>query len=123
MRVGEHIFHEVAEGNGPVNALNRALRKAIQGFYPRLRDVHLVDYKVRILTPQEGTKAVTRVMIESAGAMAGGEVRHWTTVGVSPAAASRRRGSSSSRRSSTATPATSCGPRRTPSSSSGPGRW
>jgi 2-isopropylmalate synthase len=78
VRVGEHIFHEVAEGNGPVNALNRALRKAIQGFYPRLRDVHLVDYKVRILDSASGTAAMTRVLID----FTDGE-RNWSTVGAS----------------------------------------
>ena len=78
VRVGEHIFHEVAEGNGPVNALNRALRKAIQGFYPRLRDVHLVDYKVRILDSTSGTAAMTRVLID----FTDGE-RTWSTVGAS----------------------------------------
>ncbi|MCK6449384.1 MAG: citramalate synthase [Alphaproteobacteria bacterium] len=80
---GEHLLI-AAEGNGPVDALDAALRKALEPHYPALATMRLVDYKVRILTPQEGTKAVTRVMIESAGAMAGGEVRHWTTVGVSP---------------------------------------
>ncbi len=73
-----------AEGNGPVDALDAALREALEPHYPSLATMRLVDYKVRILTPQEGTKAVTRVMIESAGAMADGEDRHWTTVGVSP---------------------------------------
>jgi 2-isopropylmalate synthase len=69
----------VAEGNGPVNALDTALRKALTPAYPALEEVQLIDYKVRILTPNEGTKAVTRVMIESrdeAGA-------RWSTIGVS----------------------------------------
>ena len=78
VRVGDHIFHEVAEGNGPVNSLNRALRKAIQGFYPRLRDVHLTDYKVRILDSASGTAAMTRVLID----FTDGE-RDWSTVGAS----------------------------------------
>jgi 2-isopropylmalate synthase len=69
----------VGEGNGPVNALDLALRKALIPIYPALKDVRLVDYKVRILTPQGGTGAVTRVMIESAD----GEGHHWSTVGVS----------------------------------------
>jgi 2-isopropylmalate synthase len=69
----------VAEGNGPVNALDGALRKALIPVYPTLADLRLVDYKVRILTPNEGTKAVTRVMIESEDKA--GE--RWTTVGVS----------------------------------------
>ncbi|MEM7227011.1 MAG: citramalate synthase [Pseudomonadota bacterium] len=70
----------VANGNGPVNALDKALRKALLGLYPQLEDMILVDYKVRILTPQAGTMAVTRVMIESSD----GNGRRWTTVGVSP---------------------------------------
>lgn len=69
----------VANGNGPVNALDMALRKALMPLYPQLMDMRLVDYKVRILTPQAGTGAVTRVMIESAD----GSGRRWTTVGVS----------------------------------------
>jgi 2-isopropylmalate synthase len=68
-----------AEGNGPVDALDAALREALEPHYPTLATMRLVDYKVRILTPQDGTKAVTRVMIESAG-----DGRHWATVGVSP---------------------------------------
>lgn len=70
---------EVANGNGPVNALDNALRKALLPLYPMLDDMRLVDYKVRILTPQAGTGAVTRVMIESADSAG----RRWTTVGVS----------------------------------------
>ncbi|MDY0885740.1 citramalate synthase [Dongia soli] len=69
----------VATGNGPVNALDTALRKALVPLYPVLDDMRLVDFKVRILTPQDGTEAITRVMIESADAS--GE--RWTTVGVS----------------------------------------
>ncbi len=70
----------VAEGNGPVNALDNALRKVLLPVYPQLGDMRLVDYKVRILTPNAGTEAVTRVMIES-GDDGGAD---WTTVGVSP---------------------------------------
>ncbi len=69
----------VAEGNGPVNALDNALRKALAPAFPQLADVRLVDYKVRILTPDEGTKAVTRVMIESVDSQGA----RWSTVGVS----------------------------------------
>ena len=76
---GEQLM-TVAEGNGPVNALDTALRKALAPYYPELNDMRLVDYKVRILTPQDGTRAVTRVVIESAD---GNGVR-WSTVGVSP---------------------------------------
>ncbi len=71
---------EVATGNGPVNALDIAIRKALLPIYPALADMRLADYKVRILTPQAGTGAVTRVMIESADR----DGRRWTTVGVSP---------------------------------------
>ena len=69
----------VAVGNGPVNALDTALRKALMPHYPQLGDMRLVDFKVRILTPQAGTEAITRVMIESADKT--GE--RWSTVGVS----------------------------------------
>jgi 2-isopropylmalate synthase len=69
----------VAEGNGPVNALDSALRKALIQHYPRLKDIQLTDYKVRILTPDAGTKAITRVLIESRDSK--GNI--WTTIGVS----------------------------------------
>jgi 2-isopropylmalate synthase len=75
---GQHVM-TVATGNGPVNALDVALRKALLPRYPGLEGLHLVDYKVRILTPEAGTEAVTRVMIESAHGR-----QRWTTVGVSP---------------------------------------
>ena len=77
-KVDGHDFMTVEEGNGPVNALDAALRKVLLPIYPQLENVRLVDYKVRILTPGDGTRAVTRVLIESA---AGSE--HWSTVGVS----------------------------------------
>ncbi|NER90906.1 citramalate synthase [Moorena sp. SIO3A2] len=69
---------EVAEGNGPVSALDAALRKALVKFYPEIADFHLTDYKVRILDGAAGTSAKTRVLVESSN----GEQR-WTTVGVS----------------------------------------
>jgi len=72
-------FMTVAEGNGPVNALDTALREVLLPIYPELEDIRLVDYKVRILTPSDATGAVTRVMIESADKQG---VR-WSTVGVS----------------------------------------
>ncbi|MGB8275266.1 MAG: alpha-isopropylmalate synthase regulatory domain-containing protein, partial [Alphaproteobacteria bacterium] len=78
--VGNQQIMTVAEGNGPVNALDAALRKALVPAYPELHDLRLLDYKVRILTPGEGTKAVTRVMIESSD----GTGDTWSTVGVSP---------------------------------------
>ncbi len=76
---GEEIM-TVAEGNGPVNALDTALRKALARHYPKVKDIILTDYKVRILTPQEGTKALTRVMIESRDGKGG----ICNTIGVSP---------------------------------------
>lgn len=69
---------EVAEGNGPVSALDKALRKALMNFYPEIADFQLVDYKVRILDGGSGTSAKTRVLVESRN----GKER-WTTVGVS----------------------------------------
>jgi 2-isopropylmalate synthase len=78
LEVAGRQFMTVEEGNGPVNALDAALRKVLIPVYPQLSDMRLVDYKVRILTPGDGTRAVTRVMIESA---ADGD--HWSTVGVS----------------------------------------
>jgi len=77
--VGGVLYMAVAEGNGPVNALDAALRQVLITHYPGLDDLKLVDYRVRILTPGDGTGAVTRVMIESADASGA----HWSTVGVS----------------------------------------
>jgi 2-isopropylmalate synthase len=79
VRIGERRFFTVAEGNGPVNALDSALRQALAPVYPSLGHMQLVDYKVRILAPERGTAAVTRVLIESAD----DEGRVWQTVGVS----------------------------------------
>jgi len=72
------VEHTAAQGNGPVNALDTALRKALVKFYPSIEEVRLHDYKVRVLEATEGTKAVVRVLIESGDAS-----DHWTTVGVS----------------------------------------
>ncbi len=77
--VGNQHYATVAEGNGPVNAMDNALRKALTPVYPQLDDLHLVDFKVRILTPGGGTGAVTRVMIESGDS----DGHRWSTVGVS----------------------------------------
>jgi len=74
---GEDIL-AAAEGNGPVSALDAALRKALTNFYPAIAQFHLADYKVRILDGGAGTSAKTRVLIESSN----GQTR-WTTVGVS----------------------------------------
>ncbi|NWH07235.1 MAG: citramalate synthase [Alphaproteobacteria bacterium] len=76
--VDDEEYHSVGEGNGPVNALDQALRKDLGKYNAFLADLRLVDFKVRILT--SGTEAVTRVMIESAD----GQGRRWSTVGVSP---------------------------------------
>jgi 2-isopropylmalate synthase len=78
VRVGEEVMHTAAEGNGPVNALDMALRKALLEFYPRLAAVKLVDYKVRILEESAGTESQVRVLIESSD----GE-EEWRTVGSS----------------------------------------
>lgn len=74
---GERII-ETGEGNGPVNALDQALRKAIGRRFPQLERIHLTDYKVRVLHTEKGTAAVTRVLIDSTN----GD-RTWTTIGVS----------------------------------------
>jgi 2-isopropylmalate synthase len=77
--VGGETLHTVAEGNGPVNALDLALRKALVPVYPAVRSFHLADYKVRILDGHNGTCAVTRVLIDMQNATG-----LWTTVGASP---------------------------------------
>ena len=72
------IEHTVARGNGPLNALDRALRKALTPFYPELNELELLDYKVRVLGGSAGTQATVRVLIES-----GDSRSKWGTVGVS----------------------------------------
>jgi len=76
--VKDMIEHTAADGNGPVNALDNALRKALEEFYPDLKSVNLIDYKVRILEGKAGTGARTRVLIESSD-----DENKWGTVGVS----------------------------------------
>ncbi|HEV3343647.1 MAG TPA: citramalate synthase [Pirellulales bacterium] len=78
LRVGDVVRHEVAEGDGPVNALDAALRKALTGTFPSLEAVHLVDYKVRVINSEAATAAGVRVVIESRD-----EESVWGTVGVS----------------------------------------
>jgi 2-isopropylmalate synthase len=78
VEVGGAVFHTAASGNGPVNALDAALRKALSPRFPGLRGVSLHDYKVRILDGGAGTAATTRVLVES-----GKGPRRWTTVGCS----------------------------------------
>ncbi|HUF99330.1 MAG TPA: citramalate synthase [Ilumatobacter sp.] len=77
--VGDERYVFTAEGNGPVNAIDTALRRAVQKAYPNLAQVHLIDFKVRILDGGEATGAVTRVLLTATN----GETE-WTTIGVSP---------------------------------------
>jgi 2-isopropylmalate synthase len=78
LKVGDVLEHTVSEGDGPVNALDGALRKALEGHFPRLREMSLVDYKVRVINAREGTAARVRVVIESKD-----DRDVWGTVGVS----------------------------------------
>jgi len=78
LRVGDKTEHVVGEGDGPVNALDAALRKSLENFYPAIRDVHLIDYKVRVVNAGAGTAARVRVIIESRD-----KNSMWGTVGVS----------------------------------------
>ena len=78
VRVNGEVAHTAAEGDGPVNALDMAMRKALRPHYPQLDDVRLVDYKVRILDSDKATAATTRVTIDSRNTQ-----RNWTTVGSS----------------------------------------
>ncbi|HID50746.1 MAG TPA: citramalate synthase, partial [Anaerolineae bacterium] len=78
VRVGPKRMHTVAEGNGPVNALDTALRKALLDVYPQLSSIKLVDYKVRILDGDNATAATTRVLIDTRQG-----TRQWSTVGAS----------------------------------------
>jgi 2-isopropylmalate synthase len=82
LKVGDETVHTVADGTGPVHALDGAFHKALNGFFPLLRDVHLADYKVRILDPEAATGAKTRVLIEAARGQGQGNER-WSTIGVS----------------------------------------
>lgn len=78
VKVGGRIEHTAADGNGPVNALDHALRKALESFYPQISETKLFDYKVRVLPASKGTASLTRVLIES-----GDKETRWGTVGVS----------------------------------------
>jgi 2-isopropylmalate synthase len=77
--VDGEVIHTAAEGNGPVNALNKALRKALTDSYPDLAEIHLSDYKVRILDSESGTEAKVRVLIDTKN----GDHTRWSTVGAS----------------------------------------
>ena len=79
VQMGEDVVHTAGDGNGPVGALDAALRKALTGKYPKLNEIHLADYKVRILDSNSGTSAITRVLIASRDEQGG-----WSTVGASP---------------------------------------
>jgi len=76
VRVQGEVLHTAAEGNGPVNALDIALRKALAGYYPQIANFHLSDYKVRILDSDHGTEATTRVLIDTRN-----NTSRWSTVG------------------------------------------
>jgi 2-isopropylmalate synthase len=78
VKVGDAIEHTAAVGAGPVNALDHALRKALEQFYPQLKEVKLLDFKVRVLAANRGTESKVRVLIES-----GDHKNKWGTVGVS----------------------------------------
>ncbi|GAG39852.1 unnamed protein product, partial [marine sediment metagenome] len=78
LKVGDKIEHVVGEGDGPVNALDGALRKSLENFYPSIKDVHLIDYKVRVVNAKAGTAARVRVIIESRD-----KTSIWGTVGCS----------------------------------------
>lgn len=78
VKVGKKLEHTAATGNGPVNAIDNALRKALEKFYPQLKEVKLIDYKVRVLAAGKGTSAKVRVLVES-----GDKTHKWGTVGVS----------------------------------------
>ena len=80
LKVKESDIMTVGIGNGPVNAIDSALRKALINYFPSLKDLKLTDYKVMILSSEKGTGAITRVLIESSDSTN----KHWTTIGVSP---------------------------------------
>jgi 2-isopropylmalate synthase len=78
VQIGDEVVHTAGEGNGPVSALDSALRKALRPFFPEVADMHLTDYKVRILDGRSGTGATTRVLIDSQSSY-----DTWSTVGAS----------------------------------------
>jgi 2-isopropylmalate synthase len=79
VKVENEIIHTIADGNGPVNALDSALRKGLVPVYPRLAEFQLADYKVRIIDGTNGTAATTRVLIDTQNGH-----KRWSTVGASP---------------------------------------
>ncbi|MEZ5619284.1 MAG: alpha-isopropylmalate synthase regulatory domain-containing protein, partial [Rhodocyclaceae bacterium] len=78
IRVGDEVEITAAEGDGPVNALDKAVRKALERFYPAIGEIRLTDYKVRVLDSKQASAAKVRVLIESTD-----HREHWTTIGVS----------------------------------------
>ncbi|MFH1768876.1 MAG: citramalate synthase [Candidatus Omnitrophota bacterium] len=78
LKVNDKLEHTASEGDGPVNALDNALRKALEKFYPSLSSMHLIDFKVRVIDEKSGTAAKVRVLIESQD-----EKENWSTIGVS----------------------------------------
>jgi 2-isopropylmalate synthase len=78
IKVGDEISHVVAEGSGPVDAMDHAFHKALDHHFPILRQIHLCDFKVRILDPESATAAITRVLVESSLG-----TDRWSTIGVS----------------------------------------
>lgn len=78
VKVGARLFHTAADGDGPVNAMDGALRKALDECYPEIRDMRLTDYKVRVIDGKEGTASRVRVLIATEAADL-----YWTTIGVS----------------------------------------
>jgi 2-isopropylmalate synthase len=78
VRVGDEVLHTAGEGNGPVHALDRALRKALLPVFPVIGSFHLVDYKVRVLDGRSATAAATRVLIDTQNHRG-----RWSTVGAS----------------------------------------
>lgn len=80
LKIKDRVYHTVAEGNGPVNAINISIKKGLEEEYPFIKDVNLIDYKVRIVEGMQSTKAIIRVLIESRDDVTGEE---WSTIGVS----------------------------------------
>ena len=78
IKVNGKVEHRVSEGDGPVNALDAALRKALESHYPTIKEMQLVDYRVRVVNSKAATAAKVRVVIESRDS-----TKHWGTIGVS----------------------------------------
>ena len=78
IKVGDEVLHTAGEGDGPVHALDIALRKALVAHFPVINQFHLTDYKVRILNGNKGTQAITRVLIDTQNGY-----HRWSTVGAS----------------------------------------